>query len=91
MSALRSGEKSLWPTTIQTDNSAKNAKNTMMNLNRRSQRTRRIHHYLNNSFAAFAIFVFNFLDAPVGLLINFDKLALKNGIHRLIFTEADRP
>jgi GxxExxY protein len=31
------------------------------------------------------------LDAPLGLLINFHELVLKNGIHRLILAGADQP
>ena len=31
------------------------------------------------------------LNAPLGLLINFHELVLKNGIHRLILSGADKP
>jgi GxxExxY protein len=31
------------------------------------------------------------LDAPVGLIINFHELVLKDGIHRLILKGADQP
>lgn len=31
------------------------------------------------------------LDAPLGLLINFHEIMLKNGIHRMILTGADQP
>ena len=31
------------------------------------------------------------LNAPLGLLINFHELVLKNGIHRLILAGADQP